>query len=477
MGFNRSLADYEKWKHHNLVIPSEAWGQPVIGIGEGAFDATYSNFKLTNVTIPKSVTSIGDNAFANNQLKSVAFNNGVKSIGNNAFSGNLLTNVAIPQSVTSIGESAFANNQLKSVTIHDGVTFIGNRAFADNDLTGVIIPSSVSVIGESAFEKNLLAEITINTDSVHIGNNAFGYSHTYNIDRHIDRRFNEIMRITIVKNANMNVEYKSELTNVAFISESSSLPRNFIAYYYKNGKRAGTYHCSTRGEWVIDTEIKRRIAEGEKKEERAIRLGWRLITDFAYTSGGSSSEWFDINYSQYEDVGQSDWDMGGNLGIGLTLNVRILNRIVLATELNYAYMWNEFLYGKKGYDFAVMIATRNHTMNVPVLLRIGKRMGGYFEVGYQFGFPISSEIEVNTGGRFPYDKISESKGFSEYRVEKDEGIVFGFGGRVHELKSDDLKYSSYHVGFRFIYHLTKLDKDGRFKAPLIMGLTIAADVF
>jgi uncharacterized protein (TIGR02145 family) len=146
-GFNSSLSAEQKAQYRNLVIPKEAWGEPVTAIGEGAFDATYSNFKLTNVTIPKSVNSIGNSAFSNNQIISVILSNGVKSIGNNAFYGNMLTNVAIPKSVTSIGDNAFANNQLKSVTIGNGAVAIGNQAFTGNKHTATIkIPDGSAII-------------------------------------------------------------------------------------------------------------------------------------------------------------------------------------------------------------------------------------------------------------------------------------------------------------------------------------------
>ena len=63
------------------------------------------------VTLPNSVTSIGDRAFMY------------------CFS---LTSITLPNSVTSIGESAFFNcDSLTSITIPNSVTFIGYNAFYD----------------------------------------------------------------------------------------------------------------------------------------------------------------------------------------------------------------------------------------------------------------------------------------------------------------------------------------------------------
>lgn len=96
-------------------------------IENGAFHNCVS---LTSVTIPDSVTSIGDYAFTLSSLMSVTIPNSVKSIGEAAFGATLLTSVTIPASVTSIGKGAFYwCSNLTSVTIPDSVTSIEKDAF------------------------------------------------------------------------------------------------------------------------------------------------------------------------------------------------------------------------------------------------------------------------------------------------------------------------------------------------------------
>ena len=74
--------------------------------GKGAFESCTS---LASVTIPDSVTSIGDDVFYGcTSLTSISIPDGVTSIGSYAFSDcKSLTSITIPGIVTSIGGNAF----------------------------------------------------------------------------------------------------------------------------------------------------------------------------------------------------------------------------------------------------------------------------------------------------------------------------------------------------------------------------------
>ena len=149
----------------SVTIPNS-----VTSIGDFAFSYT----SLTSVTIPNSVTGIGLEAFSNSWLTSIDIGNSVSRIGGLAFYGTRLTSVNIPNSVTELGDYAFSQiYSLASVTIGSSVTRIGHFAFDRTSLTSVTIPNSVTVIGWSAFANTKLTALTIGNSVADIGSGAF----------------------------------------------------------------------------------------------------------------------------------------------------------------------------------------------------------------------------------------------------------------------------------------------------------------
>ncbi|MCR4801371.1 MAG: leucine-rich repeat domain-containing protein [Bacteroidales bacterium] len=159
-----------------VIIPNS-----VTSIGEYAFcNCTW----LTSVTIPNSVAKIEPCTFADcERLTSVIISNGVTSIGGSAFSRcTSLTSITIPNSVTEIGGSAFSRcTSLTSVTIPEGVTSIAPYTFIRcSSLTSINILNRVTSIGENAFSGCENISLVIIPNSVtEIGENAFGCSDTY----------------------------------------------------------------------------------------------------------------------------------------------------------------------------------------------------------------------------------------------------------------------------------------------------------
>lgn len=87
---------------------------------------------LTSITIPNSVTSLGDLAFNGcSGLTSVIISNGMTCISNNAFSScSSLTSITIPDGVTSIEINALGScTSLSFITIPSSITYIADHAF------------------------------------------------------------------------------------------------------------------------------------------------------------------------------------------------------------------------------------------------------------------------------------------------------------------------------------------------------------
>ena len=183
---NRSLTDYSIRRGSKSIcdqaflwqcssLQSVTIPDSVTSIGDSAFSCCSS---LQSVTIPDSVTSIGGRAFGEcSSLQSVTIPDSVTSIGDRAFSWcTSLQSVTIPDSVTSIDESAFSwCTSLQSVIIPDSVTSIGDRAFwGCTSLQSVIIPDSVTSIGNKAFSDcKSLQSVTIPDSVTSISDSAF----------------------------------------------------------------------------------------------------------------------------------------------------------------------------------------------------------------------------------------------------------------------------------------------------------------
>ena len=171
---------------YDIKIPSELGGHPVTGLGEYSFAANpYDGHqgnplcsKIRSVTIPQSVTSIGDRAFDGcSALTTLSLGEKIKTIGNCAFENcTSLTGVTIPQSVTSIGYYAFEGcTNLNPLTIKGPITSMGNYAFAGSTyLTSLTLYDDIQTIGNFAFVGSTsLKTVTLPKNLTSIGEYAF----------------------------------------------------------------------------------------------------------------------------------------------------------------------------------------------------------------------------------------------------------------------------------------------------------------
>ena len=146
---------------------------------------------LTSITLPNSITSIGDMAFQYcGGLTNFIIPNSVTSIGASSFyQCNKLTSITIPASLSTIGNFAFenewamkeyivdANNQNFSSAV--GVLFNKDKSrlilFPKNaNATTYTIPNTVTTIGDRAFQYSSVVSVSIPASLTTIVDNAFG---------------------------------------------------------------------------------------------------------------------------------------------------------------------------------------------------------------------------------------------------------------------------------------------------------------
>ena len=154
---------------------------------------------LTSITLPSSLTSIGERAFQGcsgletleykgtiEQWLSIDFDSGWMNDDSHTFhtfivNGGELTNLVVPEGVTRIGSSAFAGcSGLTEVDLSQctSLTSIGDSAFRNcSGLTSITLLSSLTSIGDFAFWNcsGLLTEVDLSqcTSLISIGVDAF----------------------------------------------------------------------------------------------------------------------------------------------------------------------------------------------------------------------------------------------------------------------------------------------------------------
>lgn len=105
-----AITDYSASCGSSVSIPSTINGEEVWGIAPKAF----ANKGISSVTLPSSITDIGEFAFYGNNLTSVSIPNGALYVGPQAFAFNSISSATIPSTVDSIGEGAFEGNCISS---------------------------------------------------------------------------------------------------------------------------------------------------------------------------------------------------------------------------------------------------------------------------------------------------------------------------------------------------------------------------
>lgn len=201
--FGAVIVSHKNEGDNKFVIECDG---PITRIPNDAFSVVQNCLKDDNLSIPTTVTHIGDRAFCLNAFLTgkLVIPPSVKSIGREAFMGTEFSgDLVIPNSVGSIGYGAFSAcngfngtltlpkglkvvescafiscTKLKgNLTLPDNLTSIGDSAFyICRMLTGnLVIPKTVKSIGERAFAgcSGFKGTLTLHEGLETIGKNAF----------------------------------------------------------------------------------------------------------------------------------------------------------------------------------------------------------------------------------------------------------------------------------------------------------------
>lgn len=153
---------FQNAKLTEVVIPSS-----VTSIGKWAFGCENGNPALQSVIIEANITEIPECCFySQTKLTSISLPEGITSIGDDAFNQCKITSLTLPASLKTIGARAFSNNGITQLTIPDKVETIENAAFADNSIDNIDFPATLVSLHATAFKWKSMNEVICRALSV-----------------------------------------------------------------------------------------------------------------------------------------------------------------------------------------------------------------------------------------------------------------------------------------------------------------------
>ncbi len=140
------------WLKYHDQIRTVVIEEGVTGIGNYAF---FGCEELQRVSLPQSLTAICDYAFFGcTKLSEITFPDGLQAIRNSVFAGCGLTSVTLPASLTELGEGVFARNpSLRTALLMGTLSQIPYGTFSDcTTLEELFLSSAITHISSHAFD-------------------------------------------------------------------------------------------------------------------------------------------------------------------------------------------------------------------------------------------------------------------------------------------------------------------------------------
>ena len=185
---------------------------------------SFQNTKISSITFPDTLLSIGNYAFNNvpltNSISIFSDNSLLNTIGEGAFSGSNLPSIKIPNNVTNISKNAFAGcRQLNNVnfTNNSKLMSFGDSAFYYCDLLkNITIPPLVTSFGVTVFYAMSTISVTFQGTSSVI-NNMNIPSGTFPSNSTFIFTDSNVSATSILSSSQLKTNYPTQVSNATYV--------------------------------------------------------------------------------------------------------------------------------------------------------------------------------------------------------------------------------------------------------------------
>lgn len=171
----------------DIILPATIDGYTITAIGDEAFACEEKAGEAITITIPETVTSIGEKAFWNRNVQMINLPDKLETIGYGAFVGCNACKFRMSANhprFSVIDDALYdkAKRELiwtadlsgRTLSVPEGILSIGDYACYDSHIEGnLVLPQTLERIGDHAFQNSVISELSIPASVSSIGTGAF----------------------------------------------------------------------------------------------------------------------------------------------------------------------------------------------------------------------------------------------------------------------------------------------------------------
>ena len=350
--------------------------------------STFQNCKnLTGtLTIPDSVTEIGNNVFYATQFQSIVFGKNVKTIGNTAFQHNTsLTSIsALPDGLESLGASAFygCNALAGEILLPAGLQSIGSACFRDTQISKIEYHgSNIKEIQDAFFSAYLPALQTL--DFSESGIEKLAYSSTA-------PKLTEVKLPNTLKELTLTRKYALEDIDLTGCTGLTAVDLRSNAIDFSAGKPAEWLNSYTGTKTITGQNIILHATQGEKT--RSVSLNGTFADDFTIKTKNGTDLSTPQAWSDFRSTHQANTDTAKNW---VTAN-RLSTNFPITRTPNYTTGVSTGTAGVQTITYSCGYSTTfpdlHDKLNYQVTLTVGE--GGAYTPGYSDKLTV---VQANGG--------------------------------------------------------------------------------